>query len=91
MFPTGKDVYQFRATPLRLVGKNLQSNAWFVVYNNIKFLYATMCSSGQVFPSKEFMLGTLILAGLGVAKILVDKGEFSNIGASWGPPMLKYC
>ena len=53
-----------------------------MVYNSIKFLYATTCSSGQVVPSKEFMVGTLILAGLGVAKISADMGEFSNMGAS---------
>ena len=35
------------------------------------------------------MLGTLIFAGLGLVKISVDSGEFSNMGASLGPPQLK--
>ena len=69
MLPTRSDVYQMKAMPLRVVGKNLHSKAEFVVYNNMKFLYATTCSSGHFVPSNGVMLGTLILVGLGAANI----------------------
>ena len=89
MLPTGSEVYQIKATPLRVVGKNLHHKAWFVVYSSIRFLYATMCSSRHFVLSKRFMLGILILSGLGVVRISVEKREFTNIGASCGPPWLK--
>ena len=88
ILPVGRDVYHVGATPERVVGKNLHSKADSEVYSNIIFLYAMMCSFGQVVPSKETMFGILIFAGLGVARTSADNGEFINIGASRGPPRL---
>ena len=76
MLLTGSNVYQIKATQLRVVWQNLQYRAWFVVYSSIKFLYATICSSGHFVLSNGFMLGILILAGLGVARISAENGEF---------------
>ena len=71
MLLTGSEVYHIKATPVRVAGKNLHNSAGSVVYNNIKFLYAIMCSSRHDVPSKAAIFGTFIFFGLGVANISV--------------------
>ena len=88
MWPTGNEVYQINARPVSVVGKNLHNNTGLVVYSSINFLYAIICSYGQLVPSKGAIFGTLILTGLGLANTSTDNGEFINIGASSGPPRL---
>ena len=75
ILPTGREVYHVKATPVRVVEKNLHHNAGLVVYSNIKFFYAIKCSSAHDVPSKAAIFGIFIFVGLGV---------FSTSGASGG-------
>ena len=75
-------VYHVKATPVRVVGNNLQHNAGLVVYSNIKFLYAIKCSSGQDVTSKAVIFGIFIFAGLGVFSTFGANGELIGLGSS---------
>ena len=88
MLPTGSEVYHIDVRLVSIVGKNLHNNAGLVVYNTIKLLYAIMCFSKHVVPSKAVMLETLIFVGLRVASTSADSEEFIKIGASLGLPLL---
>ena len=82
MLPPGREVYHVKATPVRVVGKNLHHNDELVVYNSIRFLYAVMCSCGHDVPSKAAMFGTFIFPGLGVFSISLARGETNDMGSS---------
>ncbi len=82
ILPTGSEVNHVRARPVKVIGKNLHSSTGSVVYKTMRFLYATICSSGHWVPVNGGIVGIFILAGFGVARMSADKGEFSSIGAS---------
>ena len=77
-----REVYHVKATPVRVVGKNLHHNAGLVVYSNIKFLYAIKCSSGQDVPLKAAIFRIFIFAGLGVFSTFGANRELIGMGSS---------
>ena len=85
MLPPGSEVYHVKATPVRVVGKNLHHNAGLVVYS--KFFYAIMCSSGEDVPSKAVMFGIFIFTRLGVFIISRASLELIGMESSGGLPL----
>ena len=78
-------MYQLRANPERVVGKNLHHIASHIVLTAIWARYDAICSAGSSDPS-SFIAGTLTLFRLDTDSIRADNGVLKMTGQKWVPP-----